>query len=722
MVQRRITRLWRASSKLVALAVFADWLEAVLAGEVCDSPAPMTLPPHLATLNPEQRRAAEHGGSPLLIVAGAGTGKTNTLAHRVAHLIVQGADPRRIMLVTFSRRAALEMTRRVERIAAYALPGQARIVADALTWSGTFHAIGARLLREYAEHIGLDRTFTIHDREDSADLINLVRHDLGFSKTQERFPAKATCLAIYSRAVNAEAALNQVLDTSFPWCLGWQAELKALFGAYVEAKQRQNVLDYDDLLLYWAQMMQVEEIVRDVALRFDHVLVDEYQDTNRLQASILLSLKPEGMGLTVVGDDAQSIYSFRAATVRNILDFPNHFTPPAQIITLERNYRSTQPILAAANAVIALASESHKKTLRSDRSSAECPQLLSVRDEFDQARYVAERVLEHREAGIPLKQQAVLFRASHHSGPLEIELTRRNIPFVKFGGLKFLEAAHIKDVLALLRWAENLRDRVSGFRVIQILRGAGPATAARLLDRIVETSAAIEALTDFRPPAACAEDWPAFTDTLRLIRSSTTGWPTEFDLACRWYTPHLERRYEDARMREADLRQLAQIASTYPNRQRFLTDLTLDPPSATSDDADAPLLDEDYLILSTIHSAKGQEWNSVFVLNCVDGCIPSDLAVGSTPEIEEERRLLYVAMTRAKDHLHMIVPQRFYAHQQRGDGDRHMYAVRTRFVTEPITKHFDQCTWPTAAHELRSTAKAPAKPVDIASRIKSRWR
>jgi DNA helicase II / ATP-dependent DNA helicase PcrA len=693
----------------------------VLAGGVRDSPGPMTVVPHLATLNSEQRRAAEHGASPLLIVAGAGTGKTNTLAHRVAHLIVQGADPRRIMLLTFSRRAALEMTRRVERIAAHTLPGQARLVADALTWSGTFHAIGARLLREYAEQIGIDRTFTIHDREDSADLINLVRHELGFSKTQQRFPAKATCLAIYSRAVNAEAGLGEVLGTSFPWCAGWEHQLKTLFGAYVEAKQRQNVLDYDDLLLYWAQMMQAEEIARDLESRFDHVLVDEYQDTNRLQASILLAFKPEGRGLTVVGDDAQSIYSFRAATVRNILDFPEHFRPAAQIVTLERNYRSTQPILAAANAVIDLAAEQHKKSLRSDRCSAERPQLVSVRDESDQARYVAERVLAHREAAIPLKQQAVLFRASHHSAPLEIELTRRNIPFVKFGGLKFLEAAHIKDVLALLRWAENLRDRVSGFRVIQLLPAVGPVTAARVLDRVGEANNALEALTGFRPPAASVEDWPAFAETLRLIRSNAAGWPAEFDVVCRWYLPHLQRRYEDARVREADLLQLSQIASTYANRQRFLTELTLDPPSATSDEAGVPLLDEDYLILSTIHSAKGQEWKTVFVLNCVDGCIPSDLAVGSKSEIEEERRLLYVAMTRAKDHLHIIVPQRFYAQQQRSNGDRHMYAVRTRFIPDVITRDFEQCTWP-AVREDGPAHRAPIKPVDIAARIKSRWR
>jgi DNA helicase-2/ATP-dependent DNA helicase PcrA len=390
----------------------------VLAVAIGDSVKTAMTAPYLATLNPEQRSAVEHGAaesSPLLIIAGAGSGKTNTLAHRMAHLIVRGADPRRMMLLTFSRRAAAEMSRRVERIAAHVLPEKARLLTDALTWSGTFHAIGARLLREYAEQIGLDRAFTIHDREDSADLVNLIRHDLGYPKTEERFLTKNTCLAIYSRAVNAEAPLDDVLGTNFPWCAGWESELKALFGAYVEAKQRQHILDYDDLLLYWAQMMQVEEIALDVSSRFDHILVDEYQDTNRLQASILLALKPDGKGLTVVGDDAQSIYSFRAATVRNILDFPNHFSPPARIVTLDRNYRSTQPILAAANAVIDLAIERHRKNLRSDRASTERPQLVSVRDEAEQARYVTERVLEHREAQIPLKQQAVLFRASHHS-------------------------------------------------------------------------------------------------------------------------------------------------------------------------------------------------------------------------------------------------------------------------------------------------------------------
>ena len=687
----------------------------------------MTAAAYLAKLNPDQRRAVEHGGPvyaearPLLIIAGAGSGKTNTLAHRVAHLIVNGIDPRRILLLTFSRRAAAEMARRVERITANVMSanGQGATVAGALTWSGTFHAVGARLLREYALEIGLDRSFTIHDREDSADLINLIRHDLGFSRTETRFPAKGTCLSIYSRAVNAETPLDEVLGSFFPWCENWEAELRQLFAAYVEAKQRQHVLDYDDLLLYWAQMMAEPAIAAAVADRFDHVLVDEYQDTNRLQASILLALKPSGRGLTVVGDDAQSIYSFRAATVRNILDFPGHFSPPADVATLERNDRSTQAILAAANGVIDLAEERFTKNLWSDRASAERPHLVHVRDEGEQARYVAAQVLENRERGIALKSQAVLFRASHHSAPLEIELARRNIPFVKFGGLKFLEAAHIKDVLACLRWAENLRDRVAGFRVIQLLPGCGPATAGRLLDRVGEASA--PALEAFAPPAAARDHWPAFADTIGLLRNKAVGWPAELDLICRWYAPHLERIHDDFAVRQADLAQLVGIASTYASRERFVTELTLDPPDAVSDEAGVPLLDEDYLILSTIHSAKGQEWTSVFVLNTVDGCIPSDMGTGSKAEIEEERRLLYVAMTRAKDHLHLMVPQRFFAHQQRANGDRHMYAARTRFIPAALLDRFESRAWPRAAATTAASATPKRESVDIGARLRRMW-
>jgi DNA helicase-2/ATP-dependent DNA helicase PcrA len=581
------------------------------------------------------------------------------------------------------------------------------------------------LLREYAERIGLHPSFTIHDRGDSEDLIGIVRHELGLSGTTSRFPAKATCLAIYSRVVNSEAALSDVLEETFPWCAHWETELQKLFGAYVDAKQSQNVLDYDDLLLYWAQMVADPRLASEVGGRFDHVLVDEYQDTNRLQASILLALKPDGVGVTVVGDDAQSIYSFRAATVRNILDFPRQFTPPARVVPLTRNYRSTKPILEASNAVMALAAERFAKDLWTDRVSSRKPQLVTVRDEADQARCVAERVLECREGGTALRSQAVLFRTSSHSAQLELELSRRGIPFVKYGGLRFLEAAHVKDVLCVLRWAENPRGRMAGFRVAQLLPGIGPATAARLLDAIEDAADPLSALAAFRVPPAAAADWNAFVPVFRALRGAGPGWPAEMDLVTGWYAPHLERLYEDALARQGDLAQLRQIAATYATRERFLTEVTLDPPAATSDEAGVPGRDDDYLILSTIHSAKGQEWKSVHVLNVVDGCIPSDMGTGTKDEIDEERRLLYVAMTRAREQLHLLVPQRFYVHQQAAWGDRHVYASRSRFIPERIAALFETCAWPppTQAGDTGALASVlPAGTVDLSARVRARWR
>ncbi|MCA1492273.1 ATP-dependent helicase [Ensifer sp. NBAIM29] len=683
---------------------------------------------YLEKLNDRQRCAVEHGvgqdetgAGPLLIIAGAGSGKTNTLAHRVAHLIVNGADPRRILLMTFSRRAAAEMSRRVERICAQVLGANSAAMTEALTWAGTFHGIGARLLRIYAEQIGLGVDFTIHDREDSADLMNLVRHELGFSKTESRFPTKGTCLAIYSRTVNSETPLNDVLRNWYPWVASWEEQLKQLFSGYVEAKQAQNVLDYDDLLLYWAQMVSDPSLAEDIGNRFDHVLVDEYQDTNKLQSSVLLALKPGGRGLTVVGDDAQSIYSFRAATVRNILDFPAAFSPPADVITLDRNYRSTQTILAAANGVIELARERFTKNLWTDRQSADRPKLLTVKDERDQANYIVEQVLANRETGMLLKQQAVLFRTSSHSGQLEVELTRRNIPFVKFGGLKFLDSAHVKDLLAVLRFAQNPRDRVAGFRLLQMLPGIGPQTAGKILDAIAADPEPLLTLGEIPAPPKSGQDWVSFVEMLLALRKSRSAWPAEIALARTWYEPHLERVHEDAETRRADLLQLEQIASGYPGRERFLTELTLDPPDATSDQAGVPLLDEDYLVLSTIHSAKGQEWRSVFMLNVVDGCIPSDLSTGTSHDLEEERRLLYVGMTRAKDSLTLIVPQRFFTSGQHAQGDRHVYASRTRFIPATLLQFFKSGTWPTVS-PAASERSANQIRIDVAARMRGMWK
>jgi DNA helicase-2/ATP-dependent DNA helicase PcrA len=689
-------------------------------------------------LNEEQRKAVVYdvasGGRsqrPLLIIAGAGSGKTNTLAHRVAHLLLSGADPRRILLLTFTRRAAAEMKRRTQLICAEAWqqaatdveagPTQLTRKAD-LTWSGTFHAVANRLLRIHAESLGLNPSFTVLDRSDAEDLMNLKRNELGLAKKAARFPKKATCLSIYSHVINAQRPIDEVLETAFPWCEAWAEELRELFKAYAAAKQRHNVLDYDDLLLYWFYMMEEEALAQRVSTLFDHVLVDEYQDTNALQSSILLHLKPDGAGLTVVGDDAQSIYSFRAATVRNILDFPRQFDPPAQVLTLEQNYRSSPAILEACNAVIAGAKERFTKNLFSRRSSLAKPRLVTVEDESCQVDYVVERVLEHREEGIALKRQAVLMRASHHSDPLEVELARRNIPFVKYGGLKFLEAAHVKDLLCVLRWAENPSDALASFRVLQLLPGIGPGTAGKAIEHLESNAFSFSSLARFRVPPAAQSDWKPLCDLVCSLRDEATDWHGQIALVRRWYQPHLERNHDAPHIRAGDLEQLEQVSGGYPSRERFLSELTLDPPSATGDQAGPPHLDEDYLILSTIHSAKGQEWDAVYVINAADGCIPSDMATGKPEQIEEERRLLYVAMTRARDHLHVIHPLRFFVRQQHRSGDRHVYTPRSRFIDDRAFACFEACSHGRGHADDRGVGTgAGATRIDVASRAQKLW-
>ncbi len=664
---------------------------------------------------------------PLLVIAGAGSGKTNTLAHRVAHLLIEGADPRRILLLTFTRRAAAEMTRRAQRIVAQACKlqagksgGEARALGD-VRWSGTFHAIANRLLRLHASAVRLDPSFTVLDRSDSADLMNLLRNEAGLAEKSRRFPRKATCLSIYSRAVNAQEPLEKTLAEGFPWCEDWTDELKKLFRVYVEAKQKHQVLDYDDLLLYWYHLMQEPALAAQVGERFDHVLVDEYQDTNVLQAQILIGLKPDGRGLTVVGDDAQSIYSFRAATVRNILDFPSQFSEPAMVVTLEQNYRSTQPILDAANAVIELAPERYTKQLFSRRESQQKPFLATVEDETTQVDYVVERILQNREAGVDLKQQAVLFRAAHHSDALEVELGRRNIPFVKYGGLKFLEAAHVKDLLCILRWAENPSDGVAAFRVLQLLPGVGPATARKVLDHVESSPARLGALERFRAPKSTAELWPGFCNLIVRLSDAHAEWRGQVGWVRSFYEPLLPQLYDSPHVRIGDLEQLEQISGEYPTRERFLTELTLDPPEASGDWAGAPLLDEDYLILSTIHSAKGQEWHAVFVLNTVDGCIPSDMSTGKPEQVEEERRLLYVAMTRAKDELHLVHPLRMFVHNQRRWGDHHLYTPRTRFIPSEILDRFDTVSRGRDGQTVDGPAAEPVSAVDVAAKLRNMW-
>jgi DNA helicase-2/ATP-dependent DNA helicase PcrA len=679
-----------------------------------------------AELNDAQRAAATFGidgglaagTPPLLIIAGAGSGKTKTLVHRVAQLILSGADPRRILLMTFARRMAAEMTRRVQDLCSHGAAGKAP--ADCIEWSGTFHAMGARLLRLNAEAIGLDPGFSILDRIDAEDLMDVVRDELGFSAAKSRFPRKSTCLAIYSHTVNAGSALRETLLRAFPWCCEWEDALANLFAAYVNAKQEQDVLDYDDLLLYWARMMEVPEVASSAAGRFDHVLVDEYQDTNVLQARILLGLRPDGTGLTVVGDDAQSIYSFRAATVRNILDYPQLFSPPAATLKLEQNYRSTPAILDACNRIISRTTEGYAKSLFSQRKRGDKPIIATVTDERAQVEFVVERILANREAGMELRDQAVLVRASHHSSQLEVELTRRNIPFIKFGGLKFLEAGHVKDVFATLRWAENPRDQVAGTRVLKLLPGIGPAAARRAFGLLGAVPSGFAALADFKPPAAAAPTWGAFVALMTGLAASRT-WGTDIEQVRRWYDPLLAERYDNVPSRMSDLDQLERIAVQHPSRSAFLTDIALDPPEASSAEAGPPVKDEDWLILSTIHSAKGQEWRAVCVLNVVDGCIPSDLATGTPEEIEEERRLLYVAMTRARDQLALIQPLRFYVRGQAMGSDRHVYAPRSRFIQDQDLAAFD-LVGPAPVTGTETGVAPKSFSVDLKAAVRGMWK
>lgn len=685
-------------------------------------------------LNDRQLEAARFGSGPLLIIAGAGTGKTNTLAHRVAHLILEGAKPERILLLTFTRRAALEMTRRAQRIVGEVLPPSR---AANLPWSGTFHSIANRLIRRHAAAVGLDASFSVLDRGDAADLMDVVRHELGLSKAEKRFPRKDTCMAIYSHRVNTQRPLVDTLEAVFPWCAEWPTELTGLYRTYVDRKLANQALDYDDLLLYWHTMMSDDRVATEIGAQFDHVLVDEYQDTNVLQAEILTRLRPSGEGVTVVGDDAQAIYSFRAATVENILDFPEHYRQAtgsaAAVVTLEDNYRSTQGVLDAANALIAEAGDpkaaaalgwpaerKYQKVLRAKRGAGERARYVTVVDDQGQADYVVARVLETRERGVPLKRQAVLFRSSHHSDVLELELTRRNIPYVKYGGLKFLEAAHVKDMLAVLRWADNPKNRIAAFRALQLLPGMGPATAERVLVEFETLGHWWTTLRDVRPVLS-ESAWIPFASLMVELAATESPWEGQVARVREWFEPHLERIYESAPVRAGDLVQLERIAQQFATRDQFLAELALDPPQATSDLAGSPHLDEDYLVLSTVHSAKGQEWDAVYVLNVTDGNFPSEFSTGRSEQLEEERRLLYVAMTRAKNDLHLIAPLKYYVTSQPKFGDRHLYGAKSRFLTETVMRRLEPIAWPENQTSAPPTAASSTARVDVAGRLRGLW-
>jgi DNA helicase-2/ATP-dependent DNA helicase PcrA len=684
-------------------------------------------------LNPAQRRAASFGtavpgtgveAGPMLILAGAGTGKTNTLAHRAAHLVLNGTDPARILMLTFTRRSAQEMIRRAQSIVTEVMSdrGKAgdRSVVSRLIWSGTFHSVGNRILRLYAKHLGLDPSFTVLDRSDSADLMDVVRHELGFSAKEKRFPRKDVCLAVYSYRVNTRLSLKQTLEDQYPWCREWESDLTRLYREYVARKQKNRVLDFDDLLLYWHVMMQTPALAQSLAKNFDHVLVDEYQDTSALQGEIVQSLKPDGKGVTVVGDDAQAIYSFRAAAVENILGFADRFKPKAEIVVLAQNYRSTQQILDSANALMSDGARQHRKTLLGTRQSNQKPLYVALDDAQAQAEYISGKILQARETGGSLRRHAVLFRSSHHSDVLEVELLKRNIPFVKYGGLKFLEAAHVKDLMSVLRWADNPRNSVAGFRVLKLIPGFGPGHAKQALDHLEAGGYEVKSLAAFDAPQPVKMEWKRFCEFFERLADPATPWPGQVGAVRTWYKPQLERIYDSGWTRMGDLEQLEQLSTNQPSRERFLSELTLDPPSVTSDQAGAASKDDDYVVLSTIHSAKGQEWDNVYVLNVSDGNFPSEFSTGKPELIEEERRLLYVAMTRARNELHLCAPLKFQVTQQQRLGDKHVYGAKSRFMTDKVMDSCERVSVRTTVGVENLKANESAT-VDVGAQLKEMW-
>ncbi len=656
-------------------------------------------------LNDAQRAAVTHERGPVLVIAGAGTGKTKTLAARVAWLVDRGVKPDRILLLTFTRRAAQQMLDRA-----------GRLVGDGQTtrvWGGTFHATASRLLRKHGRSIGIDPAFNVIDSEDAADLMDIVRSELGFGEGERRFPRKGTLQAIYSRVVNARKKLTDVLTQAFPHCIEDADGIRAVFEAFTKRKRAQAVLDYDDLLLYWNAMLTVPVLTQELSGQFDHVLVDEYQDTNPVQAEILKGMRTGNDNVMAVGDDAQSIYSFRAATVRNMLDFPEVF-PGTTIVKLEQNYRSVQPILNASNRVMSRAEHQYAKNLYSMRLSRQLPRLVTTQDEAGQSTAICDAILAKRESGMELKSQAVLFRTGHHSDALEVELQKRNIPFVKYGGLKFVETAHIKDLVALLRIIANPCDEMSWYRVLLMLNGVGPSSARKAFADLGSTDrdAAIRTLRHNAPklPASAHEQFAQLRDVVLYCTDVEPPPAAVVERVRAFYEPIFKDTYDNSQLRIRDVEQLEQIAAGYQSLRQFVTDLTLDPPQSAQDYAEAPSIDDDYLILSTIHSAKGCEWDVVHVLHCADGNIPADMGCGSDEEIAEERRLLYVAMTRARDELNLYCPLRYY-HKKHGRGDRHTYAQLTRFIQPGDFELYERVGSHKPALEINLPAKSTGKVV-----------
>jgi DNA helicase-2/ATP-dependent DNA helicase PcrA len=600
-------------------------------------------------LNPQQYKAATGTVGPYLVIAGAGTGKTRTLIYRLAYLVENNINPRSILLLTFTRKAAREMMRRAASI----LDERCRNVSG-----GTFHSFANSMLRKYGLHIRIHPNFTVLDRTDSEDVINMIRTQLQLNKKEKRFPRKTTLMELISKSVNKCTTIEKVLLDEYPHYRNELTDILNVAQHYRDFKQEKMALDYDDLLINLKKLLETDNDVRQkISNTYRYIMVDEYQDTNRLQAEITVLLASEHRNVMVVGDDSQSIYSFRGANFRNIMDFPKFF-PGARVITLEQNYRSTRPILNLTNTIIEQAEEKYSKQLFSEIEGTQKPVYIDSVDEEEQASFVTQRVLELREEGVPLDEIAVLFRASWHANELEVELRRANIPYVKYGGLKFTEAAHIKDVLSYMRVLHNVFDEIAWLRLLLLLEGIGPSTASRILAKILQSGGDLGQLlaADFAKKKF-SHDLHKLHGLLSRLAGSRLKPAEKLEDIIEYYSPLLELKYEDFKRRRLDLESLLHVAERYTTVELMLTDMALEPPDTSQVGVEPTGSEDEKLVLSTIHSAKGLEWHSVFVIHLVDGYFPAMQAVENKEDLEEERRLLYVAATRARKNLYLITPE-----------------------------------------------------------------
>jgi DNA helicase-2/ATP-dependent DNA helicase PcrA len=624
-------------------------------------------------LNPQQLAAVRNLFGPQLVIAGAGSGKTRTLVYRVSYLIEAGVDPSKILLMTFTRKSAQEMMKR----ASIVLDERCRRIKG-----GTFHSFANLTLRRFAEKLGFDPSFTILDRGDAEDLLNVVRNELGHNTKDKRFPKKRTLLNVISKSTNTGRAITDIIADEYPQFIDESAVIEQLAVEFQIYKKERSVMDYDDLLTHLKLLLlENADVRKKISRENQFIMIDEFQDTNSLQADIAEMLASEHGNLMVVGDDAQSIYSFRGANFHNIMKFPQRFAGTT-ITTLEQNYRSTQAILHFTNAIISSAEEKYDKTLFSDIESKQTPVYIRATNFEEQAGFISQRVLELHEEGVRLDQIAILFRAGWHSNELEVELSGKNIPFVKHGGLKFVEAAHVKDLVSFLRILQNEKDAIAWYRQLLLLEGIGPKTAQNIIINVRDSGKGFSALGD-KP-----FDKKKYSDSLRLLRvalEQAKACSTLEDLvglANKYYRPILKSNYEDHKKRTDDLDSLLRIATRYDSLQTFLDDISLDPPDSTQVGAEASDKEDDKLILSTIHSAKGLEWHSVFVISLIDGYLPSSRSLNTKGEIEEERRLLYVACTRAQRNLYLIAPELSYSRGFSAVGPGMAFSEPSRFLHE----------------------------------------